>query len=116
MARSRRSSSNIHSTHDHVKAFDIADRSLRGEFVHPGDAIGVIPEKLAVPDVEFKHLTKDTGTGDSSKGNLNQHKGIGETPGHPKATHEKTPVDFSRAGAEAFREQHGTSEDEEWLA
>jgi len=48
MARSKSSSSNIYSQHDHRDAIDIADRGVRGEFVHPSDAFGIVPSTPSV--------------------------------------------------------------------
>ncbi|HUN61900.1 MAG TPA: hypothetical protein VMU53_07915 [Candidatus Sulfotelmatobacter sp.] len=63
MARSKSSSSNIYSQHDHRDAIDIADRGVRGEFVHPSDAFGIVPSTLGLGnEVEFKSLTKNTGS------------------------------------------------------
>lgn len=115
MARKSASSSNIYGRIDHSEAIDIADRSMRGEFVHEPDSFGIVPGGLAEIRRDVIH---DRGGENTAKDRARTHNKITPDAGNDdvtnnRASHERKPVDFSEAGAEAFRDQHGTARDED---
>ncbi len=114
MARSSKSSSsNIYSQHSTRHAEDLADRSLRNEFVNPADAHGIVPSTLRTiaPDVEVKHLHSGTGSGDRSRSHKGEITGGSDKVTNDRQRHENTPVEFREAGAGGFpraaRDQQG---------
>lgn len=113
MARKSVSSSNIYGRIDHSEAIDIADRSMRGEILHAPDGFGLTDTlHTEIKKDVTVHNDSNSGHPDKARTHKGDIDGGSDSVTNNRASHEKKPIDYESAGADAYKSDHeGTDED-----